>query len=154
MTPRLRGVLLLLLAACGSPGRDRAAPAGKPTAESGEYDLSLPARWVGHYAVDSLSTEERGRALPGALVFLYRPSDSTHRPEPLVVVAAYDSAVWRGIRAAPGPTPGDSVTARAGRVYILAFPQENPFPPNTPDAILYDLLRLRPTELATFVRPR
>jgi hypothetical protein len=147
----LLGLLVVALGGCRSP---REQPVASAADSLGRYDLNLPARWAGHYAVDSLSTAERGRARPGALVFLYQPSDTAQRREVLLVVAVYDSAVWRTIRSEEGPPPGDSVAARAGRVYVLAFPQSNPFTPNTPDAILFDLLLLRTTELPSIVQLR
>jgi hypothetical protein len=151
LPPRCWGaVLVVALGGC----RAKEQPAAVAVDSSGGYELNLPARWEGHYAVDSLSTAERGRARPGALVFLYQPSDTARRREVLLVVAVYDSAVWRTIRSEEGPPPGDSVAAKAGRVYVLAFPQSNPFAPNTPDAILFDLLLLRPSELPTLVRLR
>jgi len=157
---------LLLLAGCGS-GKDAGSasrgdstppPAPRPgavlAAPDGMYDIRLPDRWVGHYIVDSLPTAERGRARRGSFVFLYQPSDSSLRPQALLVVAVYDSAAWQAVRAEGGPPPGDSVTARGGSVYVLALPQSNPFVPNTADAILFDLLQLRPRELPTVVQPR
>ncbi|HTL06497.1 MAG TPA: hypothetical protein VL241_12165 [Gemmatimonadales bacterium] len=165
MTWPRRAVLgLLALAACG--GRDAGGARGdsagaaspRPSAvllsPDGMYEIHLPERWNGHYVVDSLSTAERGRARPGALVFLYQPSDSTLRLEALLVIATYDSAAWQAVRAEGGPPPGDSVAARAGRVFVLALPQSNPFTPNTPDAILFDLLKLRPKELPGVVQPK
>jgi hypothetical protein len=62
--------------------------------------------------MDSLSTAERERARPGALVFEYLPSDSTIRPQALLVVAVHDSGSWHSVRAEEGPPPGDSVAAR------------------------------------------
>lgn len=160
-------LLLLSLVSCGAGKDGKGAPladstAGQPAARpeavlaapDGMYDIHLPDRWVGHYLVDSLSSAERGRARPGSFVFLYRPSDSTLRPEALLVIAVYDSAAWQAVRSESGPPPGDSVTARGGRVYVLALPQSNPFAPNTPDAILFDLVQLRPKELPAMVRPR
>lgn len=102
--------------------------------------------------MDSLSTAERGLARPGALLFQYLPSDSTMRREALLVVAVYDSAAWRTVRAEDGPPPGDSVAARHGRVYVVALPQSNPFPGGTPDAAVFDALRLKPAEVASLVR--
>jgi hypothetical protein len=104
--------------------------------------------------MDSLSTAERGRARPGALVFEYLPSDSTLRPQALLVVAVYDSGAWRSVRAEEGPPPGDSVAAGYGRVYVVGLPQSNPFAPGSPDAAVFDALQLLPSEIATLVRLR
>ncbi len=123
-------------------------------APDGSYVLELPSRWTGHYRVDSLSTAERGVARPGVLVFSYLPSDSTTRPQVLAVVAVYDSASWAAVRAEGGPPPGDSVVARAGRVYIVGQPQSNPFPAQSADAILFGLLQLKPAEVTAMVLPR
>ena len=118
------------------------------------YELALPPRWEGHFRVDSLSTAERGRARPGAVVFEYVPSDSTLRPQALLVVAVYDSAAWSAVRAEGGPPPGDSVAARNGRVFVAGLPQSNPFAPGSPDATVFGVLRLRPGEVATLIRLR
>lgn len=123
-------------------------------APDGSYVLELPTRWTGHYRVDSLSTAELGRARRGALVFSYLPSDSTIRPQVLAVVATYDSAAWVAVRAEGGPPPGDSVIARAGRVYVVGLPQSNPFPTGSADAVLFELLQLKPPEVMAMVLPR
>jgi hypothetical protein len=111
-------------------------------------------RWQGHFRIDSLSTAERGRARPGALVFEYLPSDSTIRPQALLVVAVHDSGSWHSVRAEEGPPPGDSVAARHGRVYVVGLPQSNPFTPGSPDAAVFEALQLLPSEIATLVRLR
>lgn len=121
---------------------------------NGSYVLELPSRRTGHYRVDSLSTAERGRARPGVLAFSYLPSDSTIRPQVLAVVAVYDSAAWAAVRAEGGPPPGDSVVARAGLVYVVGLPQSNPFPAQSTDALLFDLLQLKPAEIMAMVLPR
>lgn len=134
-----------------------AAPAAPPPTEfsgGGGFDLELPLRWQGHYRVDSLSTAERGRARPGALNFLYLPSESTLRPQTLAVVALYDSAAWAAVRAEGGPPPGDSVASRGGTVYVVALPQSNPFAPGTADAITFELLLLKPSEVQALVHPK
>ena len=73
----------------------------------------------------TLSTAERGSALPGALVFEYLPSDSTIHPQALMAVAVYDSVTWRAVRAEQGPPPGDSVAAKLGRIYVIGLPQND-----------------------------
>lgn len=118
------------------------------------YELMIPARWTGRYHIDSLSTAERGRALPGAVVFEYIPADTTIRPQALLALAVYDSATWRGVRAEEGPPPGDSVAAHAGRVYVIGLPQSNPFAPGSTDATVFQGLQLRPTELEGIIRFR
>lgn len=123
-------------------------------APGGDYVLELPTRWAGHYRVDSLSTAERGKARHGVLVFSYLPSDSTIRPQVLAIVAVYDSASWAAVRSEGGPPPGDSVIARGGRVYVVAQPQSNPFPPQSSDAVLFGLMQLKPAEVTMMVLPR
>ena len=150
------GLLGLLACRDSTP---EATPAATPraadsAAATSSYELVLPTRWTGHYRVDSLSTQERGLAKPGALNFVYLPSDSAIRPQTLLVIAVYDSSAWRAVLAEGGPPPGDSVAAKAGLVYIVGLPQSNPFPPATADAIMFDLLKLRPNEVAGLVRPR
>jgi hypothetical protein len=162
---------MLLALALGACGGDSGAPPPPPPASGdsattvtatasrfdapdGSYVLELPLRWSGHFRVDSLSTSERMRARPGVLVFSYLPSDSTQRPQALAVVAVYDSAAWAAVRAEGGPPPGDSVVARGGRVYVVGLPQSNPFPERSADAVLFELLQLRPAEVASLVLPR
>jgi hypothetical protein len=130
------------------------ATASRFDAPDGSYVLELPIRWTGHFRVDSLSTSEQTRARPGVLVFSYLPSDSTQRPQALAVIAVYDSVVWAAVRAEGGPPPGDSVVARGGRVYVVGLPQSNPFPERSADAVLFELLQLRPAEVASLVLPR
>ena len=154
---------LLLVAALGCGG-SKGEPAGTPADSApatpivagpdASYELMLPARWAGVYRIDSLSTQEQGTARPGALNLVYLPADSTVRPQTLVVVAVYDSAAWAAVRAEQGPPPGDSVAARAGRVYVVGLPQSNPFVPGSRDAVRFDSLQLRPAEVATLVRVR
>ncbi len=131
-----------------------AAAGSRIEARDGSYVLELPSRWTGHYRVDSLSTAERGVARRGVLVFSYLPSDSTTRPQVIAVVAVYDSAAWAAVRAGGGPPPGDSVVARAGRVYVVGQPQSNPFPAQSADAVLFGLLQLKPAEVMAMVLPR
>lgn len=58
------------------------------------------------------------------------------------------------VRGEAGPPPGDSVAARAGRVYVAGLPQSNPFAPGSADATAFHELRLRPTELQGVIRFR
>lgn len=160
-------MLLLALALCACAGDAGPPPPGagdsvttatattsRFDAPDGSYVLELPIRWSGHFRVDSLSTSEQMRARPGVLVFSYLPSDSTQRPQALAVIAVYDSTVWASVRAKGGPPPGDSVVARGGRVYVVGLPQSNPFPERSADAVLFELLQLRPAEVASLVLPR
>jgi hypothetical protein len=148
-------VTLILLSACGekpAPDRNAAAP-DSASSSLGSYNLALPDRWKGHFRVDSLSTQERGSALPGAVVFNYLPSDSTIRPQALLVVAVYDSAAWQAVRKEGGPPPGDSVAAKNGKVFVVGLPQSNPFAPGSPDAMVFQLLELKAAELNGLVQP-
>jgi hypothetical protein len=137
------------------PAANRADGAGSVVAApDGSYELRVPARWAGAYRIDSLSTQEQGTARPGALNLVYLPADSSIRPQTLVVVAVYDSAAWAAVRAEQGPPPGDSVAARAGRIYVVGLPQSNPFAPGSKDAARFEALELRLAEVATLVRVR
>jgi hypothetical protein len=162
MRKSLTGTALLLgaLGCSDSKEAPAATPADSATPDAivagpdGMYELMLPARWSGAYRIDSLSTQEQGMARPGALNLVYLSADSSIRPQTLVVVAVYDSAAWVAVRAELGPPPGDSVVARAGRVYVVALPQSNPFAPGSRDAVRFDSLQLRPAEVAALVRVR
>lgn len=162
---RLALVLISPVAAACAPSENAGRGAGSDSvpkastdltfhAPDGSYQLDLPTRWQGHFRVDSLSTAERGLARPGAVVFNYLPSDSSFRPQAMLVIAVYDSAAWMTVRRESGPPPGDSVASGGGRVYIVALPQSNPFPPGVTDAIMFDLLRIRTTEVSELMRSR
>ncbi len=154
---QLGAALLACALGCGgSRGEPAATPADKRSviAPDGSYELLVPARWAGLYRVDSLSTQELGTARPGALNLVFIPADSSIRPQTLVVVAVYDSAAWVAVREEGGPPPGDSVAARAGRVYVVGLPQSNPFVPGSGDAVRFDSLQLRPSEVPALVRIR
>ena len=101
--------------------------------------------------MDSLSSAERGTALPGAVVFEYLPTDSTIRPQALMVLAIYDSTAWRAVLAEGGPPPGDSVASQRGRVFVIGLPQSNPFAPGSADAMVFQILRLRREELGGLI---
>lgn len=145
--------ILLLMAGCRSTPRSDSAASAGTEASSGPppIQVQIPSRWEGRYGVDTLSTRERGTALPGAREYYYRPLDLSFHREVLAVVAVYDSTAWAAVLAEGGPPPGDSVGASGGRVYVVALPQSNPFPTGTPDAASFDTLQLRPNEVATFV---
>jgi hypothetical protein len=159
-------VLLLFVAAAACARPDASARAGQadsvPMAATdltyrspdGTFQLELPTRWKGHFRIDTLPTGERGLARPGAVVFNYLPSDSTLRPQAMLVIAVYDSAAWATVRREAGPPPGDSVASGGGRVYVVGQPQSNPFPPGATDAIMFDLLRIRSAEVGELMRPR
>lgn len=115
------------------------------------YKLMLPARWAGLFRTDTLSTAERGTALPGALNVVYLPKDTSVIPQTLVVVAVYDSAAWTKVKAEGGPPPGDSLVAKNGRVYVIALPQSNPFTPGSVDALKFDSLAIKPADKATLI---
>jgi hypothetical protein len=167
MPPARRpAVLLLSVAALSCSRPDASARAGQadsvPVAATeltyrspdGTFQLELPTRWKGHFRIDTISTAERGLARPGAVAFNYLPSDSTFRPQAMLVIAVYDSAAWVAVRRESGPPPGDSVASGGGRVYVVGQPQSNPFPPGVADAIMFDLLRIRSTEVGELMRPR
>ena len=150
-------VLLCAVACRSAPAPSSRASDAAPNSAAvagaaGSYTLALPNRWKGHIRVDSLSTAERGTALPGAVVFAYIPTDSTIRPQALLVIAVYDSAAWQAVRAEAGPPPGDSVASQHGLVYVIALPQSNPFPPASPDAMVFDLLQLKKAELGGLIQ--
>lgn len=157
-------VLILATAACRERAESPAQTAGTATAASADqptppritspdssFYVLLPARWAGSYRVDTLAAAERAGARPGALNIVYQPQDSTIIPQTLVVVTVYDAAAWTRARVAGGPPPGDSVAFANNRVYVLAFPQSNPFPPGSPDAVKFDALALAPEEKARFI---
>jgi hypothetical protein len=136
-----------------STGASTVASVPAPTVKAmdGSFSVVLPARWVGVYRVDTLSTAERGTARPGALNIVYLPKDSSVIPQTLVVVAAYDSAAWSRVKVEGGPPPGDSVFAKDGRVYILGLPQSNPFAPGSVDALKFDSLALTGAEKSRMI---
>ncbi len=144
---------LLVVVGCGGEKPNPPAAPASASDNLGSYTLALPERWKGHFRVDSLSTQGRGTALPGAVVFNYIPSDSSIRPQALLVVAVYDSAAWQAVRKEGGPPPGDSVAAKNGKVFVVGLPQSNPFPAGSPDAMVFQLLALKQTEVSGVVQP-
>ena len=118
-----------------------------------DFLLRIPARWAGLDHLDTVSTQERGDALPGALQYSYLPQDGKAHSETLVAVAVYDSAAWAHVRADSGPPPGDSVAAKNGRIYIVALPQSNPFASGTTDSTAFASLELTSAEARVFVVP-
>lgn len=156
-------VLTVVVAACKpkeqlpAAGPDASAAPAAPAeasrilAADQSYTMNLPGRWAGFTRTDSLSTAERGLALPGAVNIVYIPRDTAIIPQTLVVIAVYDSASWVKARSAGGPPPGDSVASGNGRVYIVGMPQSNPFTPGSVDALKFDSLSLRPDEKAGIV---
>ena len=147
-----------ILSGCGGAPRDADRDdGGAPivvASPDGTFDLQMPARWAGRYRIDLLSTPERGRGLPGAIVVRYLPTDTTIRPQALVAVVVYDSATWQEVAAEEGPPPGDSVAANRGKVYVVGLPQSNPFEPTSADAASFQRLELRPEEIRTLIRFR
>ncbi len=148
--------VLSVLSAC-SPAKPSTAARGTPTVglikptPVSEYQVRIPPRWAGLYRLDTLSTQERGTALPGAIQYSYLPQNSTQHTETLIAVAVYDSAAWARVRADSGPPPGDSVAQRNDRVYIVALPQSNPFASGTADSTTFQSLELTADEAAHFV---
>ena len=147
---------MLLLSACGTTDKNDSIP---PVADvigdpEGAWDLTLPERWTGKYRVDSLSAPERGRGLPGAFIISYLPSDTTIHPQVLMGFGVYDSATWHAVSMEEGPPPGDSLASHAGRVYVIGLPQSNPFEPGSADAVVFDMLALRPAEISGLIRFR
>ena len=113
--------------------------------------MNFPERWTGVTRTDSLTTAERGLALPGAVNIVYIPRDTAIIPQTLVVIAVYDSAAWMKVKAEGGPPPGDSIAAGGGKIFIAGMPQSNPFAPGSVDAVKFDSLSLKPEEKATLV---
>lgn len=152
-------VLTAVVAAC-KPKEEAPPPAPAAAlapshvlAADQSYIMNLPGRWAGFTRTDSLSTAERGQALPGAVNIVYIPRDTSIIPQTLVVIAVYDSAAWvkANAAAAGGPPPGDSVAAGNGRVYMVGMPQSNPFTAGSVDALKFDSLALKPDEKAGIV---
>ena len=154
---RLRPLLILApLLACApkserqSTGRISADSLVRPFPSS-DFRLRIPARWAGLTRIDTLPTQERGDALPGAVQYSYLPGKS--HSEVLVVVAVYDSGAWARVKADSGPPPGDSVAALHNRVYVVALPQSNPFASGTTDSTAFASLELTRAEAEALVVP-
>ncbi len=155
-------LLLLAVAACKEsapakgPIEDSAGLASKAsnlevTATDQSFKLRLPARWAGVFRTDTLSTDERGLARPGAMNVVYLPQDTSVIPQTLIVVAVYDSAAWVKVKAEGGPPPGDSLLSKNSRVYVLSLPQSNPFTPGSVDAMKFDSLTIKAADKATLI---
>ncbi|MEO8032699.1 MAG: hypothetical protein ABJC74_02710 [Gemmatimonadota bacterium] len=155
--PALSGLSILSVLSACSPAKPSAAARGTPTVgllkptPASEYQVRIPPRWAGLYRLDTLSTQERGNAPPGAIQYAYLPQNSTQHSETLIAIVVYDSAAWAQVRAEGGPPPGDSVAQRNGRIYIVALPQSNPFASGTADSTAFQALELTADEAAHFV---
>ncbi|MEO7996836.1 MAG: hypothetical protein ABI852_05295 [Gemmatimonadaceae bacterium] len=149
-----RSFFVLAIASVGCKAKEEAAPppAVDPSAPEHvmapdmSYVMNLPGRWTGLTRTDTLSTAERGTALPGAVNIVYIPRDTAIIPQTLVVIAVYESAAWAKVKAEGGPPPGDSIASGNGRVWVVALPQSNPFTPGSIDALKFDSLGLKPEE--------
>lgn len=154
-----RSLFVLALASVGCKAKEAATPppAQDPAAPQHvmapdlSYVMNLPGRWAGLTRTDTLSTAERGTALPGAVNIVYIPRDTAIIPQTLVVIAVYDAAAWTKVKAEGGPPPGDSIASGNGRVYVAGLPQSNPFTQGSIDAVKFDSLGLKPEEKSSLV---
>ena len=112
------------------------------TAREAGVRLQLPEAWnESEYTMRSVAGEAvRGR-WPGTLHVItaeFRPVGGS--PATLATVLVYPRKTWLALAKEPGPAP--TVLAETdARVYALALPQSNPYPPLTVTAQRFDELR-------------
>jgi len=93
--------------------------------------LQLPEAWrEGEYAMRAVAGEEAARIAPGA-EFAVTAEMKAEPPAILARVLVYPSAAWSRLAVAP---PGSVLAETESRVFALALPQSNPYPPGSEQA--------------------
>lgn len=135
---RLAALALLTLgSACARPREEARAPAADSLAPAViAWKFTPPAVWGDRTRSVAIDPAERSARYAGARAverFDYFPRDTTIPPQPLLLIAAWDSAAWA---ARPVEAARDSEIIAQGRgvVYVAAIPRGNPFPDGSEEA--------------------
>lgn len=78
------------------------------------------------------------QGIHAARLFEYLPRDTSIVPQTLLGVYVYDSTAWAKLEGEEGPPQGEVVTRGPGVVYVVGFPQSNPFAPGSADSVEFD----------------
>jgi putative lipoprotein len=112
------------------------------TAREAGVRLQLPEAWnEGEFTMRTLGGEAARGRWPGALHVItaeFRPAGGP--PATLATVLVYPRKQWLALSKEPGPAP-TLLAETDARVYALALPQANPYPPLTVTAQRFDELR-------------
>jgi uncharacterized lipoprotein YbaY len=112
------------------------------TAREAGFRLQLPEAWnEGEYAIRVVRGDAARQRWPGAQFVVsaeFRSGGATLAA--LAAVLVYPRKQWLAMQAEPGPAPTVLAETEA-RVYALALPQTNPYPPLTPTAQRFDEMR-------------
>ncbi len=139
-----------LLAACaekaekGGTGDSAAAVAEKTVdapLQALSWRLESPASWDDRVRiVDDPEGVQRlkEQGIHAARLFEYLPRDTSIVPQTLLGVYVYDSTAWAKLEREEGPPQGEVVARGPGMVYVVGFPQSNPFAPGSADSVEFD----------------
>lgn len=78
------------------------------------------------------------QGIHAARLFEYLPRDTSIVPQTLLGVYVYDSTAWAKLEGEEGPRQGEVVTRGPGVVYVVGFPQSNPFAAGSADSVEFD----------------
>lgn len=139
-----------LLAACA--GATEKAGSGDSAAIVADKGAGAPLRALSWRFVSPESWDDRVRivddpegvqrlkeqGIHAARLFEYLPRDTSIVPQALLGVYVYDSTAWAKLEGEEGPPQGEVVTRGPGVVYVVGFPQSNPFAPGSADSVEFD----------------
>lgn len=142
--------VIVVAAACGD--RTKSAAAGDSTEglRTGDSSAAMPAlswrlesppSWDDRVRmVDDPQAAPllRERAVHSAKLFEYLPRDTSIVPQVLLGVYVYDSTAWAKVSAEDGPPQGEVVARGPGVVYVVGFPQSNPFGSQQADSVEFE----------------
>lgn len=143
------------LVACSAKGRDAASPsAGAALAAVAQakslpseqfvsttagFNLTLPGIWQGRYRA-----EETGDAATGARLavnFKFVPDSGSKAPSlTLMTVRIFSRAAWDKVTRHMATPLGSKIGEKGDDVFVLSLPGTNPYPPNSPEAPIFDRL--------------
>jgi hypothetical protein len=101
------------------------------------FDLTLPGAWTGRYrAIEKKDTTAGARL---AVEFRFLPDSGSKAPSlTLMTLRVFSKAAWAKVAT---PTPiGAPLGERGDDVFVLSLPHENPYPPTSREAPVYDRL--------------
>lgn len=138
-----------LLAACAGKSERTGAEnsaivvetAGAAAVPALSWRLESPPSWDDRVRiVDDPEGVQRlkEQGIHAARLFEYLPRDTSIVPQTLLGVYVYDSTAWAKLEGEEGPPQGEVVARGPGMVYVVGFPQSNPFAPGSADSVEFD----------------